>query len=479
MSFYRKYRPQTVKELDLDGVRASLSAVLQSGKFSQAYLFFGPKGAGKTSSARILAKVLNCEKNLKVVPGSPFSEPCNTCDSCTAITRGSSMAVVEMDAASNRGIDDIRQLKERIVVAPAQGKYVVYVVDEVHMLTTEAFNALLKTLEEPPKHAVFVLCTTEKHALPATIISRCTEIAFTKATPAEIARSLSKVIQGEKLQVNKEAVELIAARTDGSFRDAVKLLEQLAQENKQVSVEAVNTLTGYTKIYETQPLIEAMLQRDITKALEVLKKADTAGVDFPLFAKRLVERSRHLLVETLQKNDETTARALLHLAEVCNAAALATKIAVVPQLPLEIAIGKWCLSEDSQNLAKKKEQQKKAEKKVEALGKAVIPDGEVLHVGLVNDHWQEFLNRVRGSSLNLEAFLRAARPLRLEKGTLTLEVLYAFHKEQLEMSKHVMLMQEIMKGMFKQETKMVFVLAGASQSSVKKDDSADAVDEIL
>jgi len=202
VSFYLKYRPQRVGELDLVSVRESLGRILKSGRFAHAYLFAGPKGTGKTSSARILAKVLNCVDNNgkpknqktnklknKKETTQELREPCGKCGSCKAIVGGSSMAVMEMDAASNRGIDDIRELRERVALAPAGGKYAVYVIDEVHMLTTEAFNALLKTLEEPPAHAVFVLCTTEVHKLPGTVVSRCTQVKFTKASRGEVVAS--------------------------------------------------------------------------------------------------------------------------------------------------------------------------------------------------------------------------------------------------------------------------------------------------
>src|SRR5579884_4048056 len=189
MVFYRKYRSQTINDLDSTAVRETLLRILQKPQsIPHAFLFTGPKGLGKTSTARIVAKVVNCTARHGPQPASRI-EPCNECSQCTSITNGTNLDVFEIDAASNRGIDEIRDLKEKIRLSPVAAKKKVYIIDEVHMLTTEAFNALLKTLEEPPSHAMFILCTTEQHKVPATILSRCFHIGFSKATPDELVRS--------------------------------------------------------------------------------------------------------------------------------------------------------------------------------------------------------------------------------------------------------------------------------------------------
>jgi DNA polymerase III subunit gamma/tau len=217
MVFYRKYRPQKIDDLDNRDVRETLTSVLSQAVPPHAFLFTGPKGLGKTSSARIVAKVVNCtglsankEQNKKIsiskslVQSSKLDagasiEPCDKCESCISIADGTNMDILEIDAASNRGIDEIRDLKEKIRLAPLSSKMKVYIIDEVHMLTTEAFNALLKTLEEPPAHAMFILCTTEAQKLPATIVSRCLHVAFRKATEEELVRSFERISKGEKL----------------------------------------------------------------------------------------------------------------------------------------------------------------------------------------------------------------------------------------------------------------------------------------
>src|ERR1700722_9521228 len=236
MVFYRKYRPQKIDDLDSAAVRDTLHAVLQN-DVSHAFLFTGPKGLGKTSTARIVAKVVNCEtpKNKR----EKEIEPCNKCDQCVSITSGNNVDILEIDAASNRGIDEIRELKEKIRLAPVAAKRKVYIIDEVHMLTTEAFNALLKTLEEPPEHAMFILCTTEAHKVPETIISRCFQIMFKPATEEELVRSFKRIVEGEKLKIDDEVLKYIAGLADRGFRDGVKMLEEvyLLSQNKPITKE--------------------------------------------------------------------------------------------------------------------------------------------------------------------------------------------------------------------------------------------------
>src|SRR3984957_8449045 len=233
MVFYRKYRPQKIDYLDSAAVRDTLHAVLQN-DVSHAFLFTGPKGLGKTSTARIVAKVVNCERRKK-----GEVEPCNECDQCVSITNGTNVDVLEIDAASNRGIDEIRELKEKIRLAPVAAKRKVYIIDEVHMLTTEAFNALLKTLEEPPSHAMFILCTTEAHKVPETIVSRCFQIMFKPATEEELVRSFKRIVEGEKLKIDDEVLKYIAGLADRGFRDGVKMLEEvyLLSQNKPITKE--------------------------------------------------------------------------------------------------------------------------------------------------------------------------------------------------------------------------------------------------
>ena len=215
VALYRKWRPQGFDALvGQEAVRTALTNALETGRIAHAYLFAGPRGTGKTSTAKILAKAVNCEHG-------PTPNPCNECQNCVRINDGTSMDVFEIDAASNRGIDEIRDLREKVAFAPVSGRYKVYIIDEVHMLTTEAFNALLKTLEEPPPHVIFILATTEPHKIPATIHSRCQRFDFRRVTDADIVKRLREVADGSGIAADDDALQLIAVQADGGMRDAL------------------------------------------------------------------------------------------------------------------------------------------------------------------------------------------------------------------------------------------------------------------
>src|SRR5512136_1753972 len=230
-ALYRKWRPQTFDAVvGQDHITTSLRNAIVAGRISHAYLFTGPRGTGKTTTARLLAKAVNC------LDPNPAQRPCDKCTTCVAITEGRLLDLVELDAASNRGIDEIRDLRDKIHFSPGEGKYKVYIIDEVHMLTEPAFNALLKTLEEPPPHAIFCLATTDPQKVPATIISRCQPFAFRRLTVAEIAARLQELVTGEALTAEPEALTLIARQATGAMRDAVSLLDQLAAGSEEITV---------------------------------------------------------------------------------------------------------------------------------------------------------------------------------------------------------------------------------------------------
>src|SRR5258706_12597240 len=242
MVYYRKYRTQKISDLDSIKVRETLTAVLSSKEIPHAFLFTGPKGIGKTSTARIIAKVVNClhqDRHSGKSANVGSFEPDNLCDQCISITNGSNIDVLEIDGASNRGIDEIRDLRDKVKLAPAAAQKKVYIIDEVHMLTTEAFNALLKTIEEPPPHVMFIFCTTEPQKVPATIVSRCFHVTFSRATEKEIVHSLQRIVKGEKLDIDEKVLLEIAKLSDGGFRDATKVLEEIVMKagGKRITLE--------------------------------------------------------------------------------------------------------------------------------------------------------------------------------------------------------------------------------------------------
>lgn len=299
----RRYRPQRFADLiGQEHVARGLAGAIDSGRIGHAYLFTGARGVGKTSAARIYAKALECTNR-------ESGEPCNLCERCQAIAAGQDVDVIEIDAASNRGIDEIRQLRQNVAVRPANGNYKTYIIDEVHMLTREAFNALLKTLEEPPPHVKFVLCTTEPEKLPITILSRCQRFDFQSVNTAAIAQRLGQIVESEGLTVAPAALELIARRAAGSMRDSQSLLEQLfgiaAGDKKNIEIEDVHAVIGTGKDEKVGELAQALINRDSPLALSALHDCLTQGADAGGVLEQLLIALRNCLVASVGCGPET------------------------------------------------------------------------------------------------------------------------------------------------------------------------------
>ena len=290
----RRYRPQRFDELvGQEHVARGLSGAIESGRIGHAYLFTGARGVGKTSAARIFAKALECATG-------PAAEPCNQCDNCGAISAGQDVDVVEIDAASNRGIDEIRTLRQNVAVRPARGRFKIYIIDEVHMLTREAFNALLKTLEEPPGHVKFVLCTTEPEKLPITILSRCQRFDFVTVDAPAIARRLGQIVTAEGATVTDGALELIARRAAGSMRDSQSLLEQLLGSSAgAISVDDVHAVIGTGREERIGALVGAIAGRDPAAALAALDASLAGGADPGGVLEQLLAALRDCLVASV------------------------------------------------------------------------------------------------------------------------------------------------------------------------------------
>jgi DNA polymerase III subunit gamma/tau len=287
----RRYRPQSFADLvGQEPVAQALTNALQSGRVAHAYLFTGARGVGKTSTARILAKALNCEKG-------PTATPCNVCESCRAIAAGEDVDVFEIDGASNRGIDEVREIRQNVQFRPTRSRYKIYVIDEVHMLTGPAFNALLKTLEEPPPHVKFIFATTEVQKIPVTILSRCQRFDFPSIGLARIIGRLRELVVGEGMQAEDEALELIARRAGGSMRDAQSLLDQLlAFGESKLTAEHVHRLLGTANEDRVAELAAAVLARDGKRALELLGRSADEGVQPGEILDQLIEYWRDLMV---------------------------------------------------------------------------------------------------------------------------------------------------------------------------------------
>ncbi len=340
-SLYRKYRSQTFGDLvGQEAASRALQGAIIGARVSHAYLFSGSRGTGKTSAARLLAKALNCS-------GRPrdSAEPCNKCQSCVEMTAGSALDLIEIDAASNRGIDEIRDLREKVNLAPALGPFKVYIIDEAHMLTEPAFNALLKTLEEPPAHVVFVLCTTDAQKIPLTVIGRCQQFVFRRHSEEQITSRLTHIALAEKVEVDAEAMKLIARTAQGSMRDAVGLLDQLvplagvltggtpprgaagpaepgpgAPPLGPISLEGARSLLGIADPRLLDELLDHVLDGRAAEALAELNRVYSEGAELRQVVRGLMEGCRDRLVAALTRRDQATARrlsavldALLHL----------------------------------------------------------------------------------------------------------------------------------------------------------------------
>ncbi len=449
MSFYQKYRSEKVDDLDLTSVRSAFESMMVSGEVSHAYLFVGPRGLGKTSAARILARLVNCEKNIPhppAVAGVPplrkgrgtgkrlLDGPCGECDACVSIKNGSAVDVMEIDAASHRGIDDIRDLREKVNLAPSVLPKKVYIIDEVHMLTSEAFNALLKTLEEPPAHVMFILCTTEAHKVPETIVSRCVRINFTKATPNELVRSMARVVKGEGLKVPDAVLTELALGLDGSFREGHKLLEQLANRFGKITVENVRETLKLIGNSQVEAILTAVRNGDTKTIVKAMEQMEAEGIEVVNLVTKLLES----LKSSIRKNiSEDKAPSGLDTRLVRRIIKVVSKIKVspLPLLPLELVLEEAALrsktggqkpefgSQNDESRIKPREIEIKEEKR---FGVSTVGFDQVVN------GWQDLLSRLSPRNHSVAGLLRSAKPLEIKDKFLTIEVFYKFHKDQLE-----------------------------------------------
>jgi len=452
--FYRKWRPQTLAEVTgQEHVTTTLLHALQSGRIAHAYLFCGPRGTGKTSTGRILAKAVNC-----LACGS--GEPCNTCDVCQAVTQGRALDIIEIDAASNRGIDEIRELRERVNFAPSSAKYKVYIIDEVHMLTDPASNALLKTLEEPPPHAIFILATTEPHKMLSTILSRCQRFDFHRLSQNAIVSKLTYICEREGISIEPLAMRLIAKSVSGSLRDAENLLQQLVTYyGNEIDIHQTEEVLGVTADSRVRELAEHIIKKDITAGITTINSLLGDGIDLRQFHKALVEYFRAMLLaksgaeETLDLSGDDLAR-MKDLISTSSMGDILKPLKLFGQidlrsgeyspLALELALVESILPQSEGEMAQAKEDSVISFKSAAPPDKVELTfeEGETTFdpgVEYVRTQWDEFVETLRGmgSSGNLDAFLRSAcEPVAVEDDTLVLAFYYTFHKEKIEDTKY-------------------------------------------
>jgi DNA polymerase-3 subunit gamma/tau len=490
--YYRKWRPQTLGELvGQDHVTQTLLNALKAGRVAHAYLFCGPRGTGKTSTGRILAKAANCLEGGK-------GEPCNACTICQAITEGHAIDIMEIDAASNRGIDEIRELRERVRYAPNMAKYKVYIIDEVHMLTEPAANALLKTLEEPPPHVLFVLATTEPHKVPLTILSRCQRFDFRRIPQDAMVSRLAVICTGEGIQIDDSSLKLIARSATGSMRDAENLLEQsVAHYGSRIELQQVQAMLGISGDVRARELAVHIVDNDITAGLKTINSVTQDGLDLKQFNRELVEYLRGLLLikagagaaVDLPPEELSEMRSLAErapMAQLSKAAKLFRQVELeldgFSPLPLELAMVECALPQggaatpatgEKREISGEKPvtptKPKKTEgepagtteptgEKPETPTKPRKTEGEPAgtpeptgekpamphkleksDIEYFRNRWKDVVSATKGmgSKGNLDALLRSAcEPVAIEGETLVLGFYYEFHKEKIEDPKY-------------------------------------------
>lgn len=535
--FYRKWRPQTFNEVaGQEHVVQTLRNAIKSNRIAHAYLFCGPRGSGKTSTARILAKAVNCREPIE-------GEPCNICDSCLAVNRGNALDIIEIDEASNRGIDDMNDLKERVNYSPNILKYKVYIIDEVHMITREGANAFLKTLEEPPPHIIFILATTDPHKIISTITSRCQRFDFHRLSSASVISRLAHICEKEGIKIDPEALKLVAKVTTGSLRDATNLLEQLiTYYGNTIEIGQAQAMLGISGDLRIRELARHIVAMEVSSGLKVINAVASEGLDLRQFNRELVDYLRQLLLAKSGSADmiDATSDDLAEMQRVAGSTSLDYLLNAIKlfssvdmrmdtysPLPLELALVESVISQhareksavdpsssrdwqSSRTAATTPRIAKTAEpaRSASLIGKslkvaeappldmaqlpqsghpsALLPDPpritEPLKMDDPNDlpylkvHWKDFINSMRGegSGGNLDARLRhACEPVEIKGDSLVLGFYHEFHKKYIDDRKYLHLIEKKLKEVFGHNYAVTCVMMPQEQQSDLKPASSN------
>ncbi len=528
-ALYRKWRPRLWQEVvGQDHVVQTLQNAIRSERVGHAYLFAGPRGTGKTTTARLLAKAVNC------LAESPAERPCDRCEHCQAVNNGRFLDLIEIDAASNTSVDDVRDLRDKINFAPTQGRFKVYIIDEVHMLSTAAFNALLKTLEEPPPHAIFILATTEIHKIPATVLSRCQRHEFRRIPVRLIVQQLRHLCAQENIDVDDETLTLIARQATGSLRDATSLLDQLASSGTSIRLMDAQQVLGTAASESVIALVEALLQRDAAAGLNAIHTALDGGSDPRQFSRQMVDYCRNLLLirmgngEMIEATPEQQAQmsdharrfttpALLETIQAFNTAASDQRSAWQPALPLELALAQLVIERPAVAAAapaageaqtrpavtagrkaappptvepkpQSSEQptsggdispavQTSAEAPAEqppAEGDSASPSSPPVELQTILENWQKIRQRVKAQSSPADGLLNSCKSITLRNGVLQLGFGSDVLKGMMEKGNNLKITQKAIREVLGVEIKVSCVVVRGKGSAVQLDADIEA-----
>jgi DNA polymerase-3 subunit gamma/tau len=483
-ALYRKYRPKGWDAvIGQDHVVQTLTNSIKADRVGHAYLFAGPRGTGKTTVARLLAKAVNCLNE------DPGQRPDNSCDHCKAVNENRFMDLIEIDAASNTSVDDVRDLREKINFSPSQGKYKIYIIDEVHMLSTAAFNALLKTLEEPPPHAIFVLATTEIHKIPATVLSRCQRHEFRRVPVDEIVANLKHIVQAENLQADEEALTLIARQSAGGMRDAQSLLDQLSSTGTTITLALAQQVLGTATSKTVLDVIDSVLDHQPAHGLETIHKALDSGADPRSLARQIVEYTRGLMLIQMGNIDQVEATRevktqmdahaksfnsadVLRMMKIFNNAATDLRGGWQPSLSLELALAEVMEAPEVAQPAAPRQTRpqpataQKAEPRPEVKNDAAKEEPQtqekaVLNAGDIVKAWKPLAATLPKSHANLSALLNSVRMIDIQGKTLVLGLASDVLVSKIDKPDQIEMIQKLIKDHFNVDVAVKCIVTNA------------------
>jgi DNA polymerase III subunit gamma/tau len=484
-ALYRKYRPKGWDAvIGQDHVVQTLTNSIKADRVGHAYLFAGPRGTGKTTVARLLAKAVNCLNE------DPGLRPDNSCDHCKAVNENRFMDLIEIDAASNTSVDDVRDLREKINFSPSQGKYKIYIIDEVHMLSTAAFNALLKTLEEPPPHAIFVLATTEIHKIPATVLSRCQRHEFRRVPVDEIVANLKHIVQAENLQADEEALTLIARQSAGGMRDAQSLLDQLSSTGTTITLALAQQVLGTATSKTVLDVIDSVLDHQPAHGLETIHKALDSGADPRSLARQIVEYTRGLMLIQMGNIDQVEATRevktqmdahakafssadVLRMMKVFNNAATDLRGGWQPSLSLELALAEVMEAPEVAQpgaprqtrpqpaAAPKAEPKPEVKNDASAIVETQTPEKAILNAGDIVKAWKPLAATLPKSHANLSALLNSVRMIDIQGKTLVLGLASDVLVSKIDKPDQIEMIQKLIKDHFNVDVAVKCIVTNA------------------